>query len=112
MKGDVRPEQDGFMDKTVTRFTFGPDVSMAEVEGTLRLSRLATESLHGFARVQLEASCSIDHRERRVEIEASTDVGHTLALIFLGYVRREFGSQAVRVVPGRTATAMAGMETA
>jgi hypothetical protein len=70
---------------------------MQEVEGTLVLSRLATQSLHGFDRVELEASCHVDHRQRTIEIEASTDVGHTLALIFLGYCRREFGERSFDV---------------
>jgi hypothetical protein len=82
-----------------TRFTFDPEVSMQEVEGTLCLARLAAESIHGFGRVMLDASCSLDRKQRCVRIDVSTDVGHTLALVFLGYVRREFGEGSVEIVP-------------
>jgi hypothetical protein len=100
------------MQKNTTRFIFEPQVPMQEVEATMLLSRLATESLHGFDRVELEASCHVDHRQRSVAIEQNSDVGHTLALIFLGYCRREFGEGAIRVVPERRASVNAGMEAA
>ena len=73
------------------RFVFGTHVSMDEVEGTLKLAQIATESLHGRGRVELEAPWDTDLRERSVLIDAMSDAGRTLALIFLGYVRREFG---------------------
>jgi hypothetical protein len=76
---------------------FDPAVSMTDAEGTLRLAQLAAESLHGTARVELEACCDADRSARRVSIDTSTDVGRTLALVFLGYARCEFGADALRV---------------
>jgi len=80
--------------KTV-HFTFGRRIPIREIKGTLHLARLATESLHGIERVRLEASYGIDGSTRVVEIDRSTEVGRTLAIIFAGYVRREFGDGAV-----------------
>jgi hypothetical protein len=79
------------------RFDFETCVSMEEVEGTLELAQIAAESLHGRGRVELEASCETDVPERSVLIDARSDAGRTLALIFLGYVRREFGGSAFKM---------------
>jgi hypothetical protein len=76
---------------------FDRTVSMAEVAGTLQLARLAAESLHGAGRVELDAAWSLERRSRRVAIDTSTRAGRSLALVFLGYARREFGGDAVRV---------------
>jgi hypothetical protein len=78
-------------------FLFDKDVPMSEAAGTLELARLATEALHGTARVQLEVHSAVDRAARVVTVDAATDVGHTLAVIFLGLSRREFGGASVRV---------------
>ena len=86
------------------RLTFGPQVPMAEVEGTLQLARIAAESVHGEGRVELAAACCVDPPRREVRIDTTSAVGRTLGLVFLGYVRREFGRDKVtveRVRPGR-----------
>jgi hypothetical protein len=77
---------------------FHRNVPMAEVAGTLQLARLAAESVHGAERVELDAIANLDRRDRRVAIDTTTPSGHTLALVFLGYARREFGADAVRVI--------------
>ena len=82
------------------RLAFDPAVSMTEVVGTLELARLAAESIHGVERVVLEAAWSIDRDARTVAIDTTTRAGRTLALVFLGYVRREFGGRAVQVARG------------
>jgi len=82
------------MSQTFIRFTFAKSVPAAELEGTLHLARLATESLHGEDRVRLEAGFSMDHAAHAVVIDATGEVGRTLALIFRGYARREFGADA------------------
>lgn len=82
--------------KTV-QFRFGSGISMREVKGTLHLARLAAESLHGIERVRLEARYAIDKATRVVEIDRSTEPGRTLAIIFAGYARREFGDEAVQM---------------
>jgi len=82
--------------KTV-QFRFGSGISMREVKGTLHLARLAAESLHGIERVRLEAKYSADDADRLVVIDTGTEPGRTLAIIFAGYARREFGDEAVQM---------------
>ena len=79
---------------TLTRFIFVPTVSIDEVGGTLQLAQLAAASLHGPERVELEAHPQIDRAQRAVTIDTTSEAGRTVALIFLGYVRREFGERA------------------
>jgi hypothetical protein len=81
-------------------FTFTPDVPLPEAEATLRLAMLAVQSLHGADRMQLELHVRVERAERRVVVDTATEVGRTLAVIFSGYARREFGDSAVRVRTG------------
>jgi hypothetical protein len=85
------------MSSKAFRFTFKGHVPMRQVEGTLKLAQLAAQSLHGSERVDLEAQCETDHRQGTVVIDASTNAGRTVAMIFLGYVRREFGVDVVQM---------------
>ncbi|MCC7409802.1 MAG: hypothetical protein IT442_17180, partial [Phycisphaeraceae bacterium] len=78
-------------------FTFRDSVPMAEVESTLRLAVLAVESLHGEDRVRLETQAKVDRQARVCVIDTSLDVGRTLATVFGGFVRREFGEEAVDI---------------
>lgn len=78
-------------------FSFHSTVPMLDVEETLRLAVLAVECLHGEDRVRMESRASIDLRRRRCVIETISEVGRTLALLFGGYTRREFGSDRVRL---------------
>lgn len=83
------------MIKRYIRYDFDSDVPMREVEGTLRLAQLATESLVGVDRMQLEAKFNHDAASHTVTIDTTGKVGRTLALIFGGYARREFGAAVV-----------------
>lgn len=85
------------MNATTVKFSFDASVPMAEVEATLRLALMAVESIHGEDRVRLEASFGIDRESRVCFIDSATDAGRLLALVFGGYVRREFGDGAVEV---------------
>ena len=78
--------------------SFRHSVSMSQVSDTFELARLATESLHGPERVELDARWEVDGSTRFVAIDSTTEVGRTLAIVFLGYVKREFGSDAVQIV--------------
>ena len=91
-------------------FSFDASVPMAEGEATLRLALLAVECLHGEDRVHLEARATIDRAARTCIIDLTAEVGRTLALVFGGYVRREFGRDAVDLVrvPVSGARALAG----
>lgn len=79
------------------RLVFAPDISMAEIGATLDLSLFAARSLHGDDAVALDVSWSLDPASRAVTVDTSGRVGRSLALLFFGFVRREFGDAAVRV---------------
>jgi len=96
------------MDRPTATFSFGPEVPMTDAEATLRLAALAVESLHGADRIQLELHVRVEREERRFVVDIATDVGRTLAVIFSGYARREFGDDAVRVTTGALAAAGGG----
>jgi hypothetical protein len=85
-------------------FEFTPAVPMDEAVGTFELALLATESLHGADRVALEAIYKVDANSHVIEVDRTSLVGCTLALIYLGYCRTEFGAEAFRMrrVPGAT----------
>jgi len=85
------------MPEILVRFIFDKTTPMDEVEGTLHLARLAVESLHGEDRVRLDAKFAIDRAAHTCMIDAACEVGRALAMIFAGYVRREFGEGAVRM---------------
>lgn len=72
------------------RFTFPEPIDLDEVEATLVLSRMAAESLLGPAAVALDAPHHLDRAERVCRIEALGEAGQTLALLFCGYLLREF----------------------
>lgn len=78
-------------------FSFSPTVPFAQARETFELALLAAESLHGPERLTLEACYQLDDQTRTIEISGDTDIGGTIALIFLGYARREFGADAVRM---------------
>ena len=85
------------MTATSYRYTFGPAVAIDEVEATVVLSRLATESLCGEAQTRLDADYGFEPELRVVVIDPSTDVGRAFNSVFVGLVSREFGSDSFRV---------------
>jgi hypothetical protein len=82
---------------TSCHFTFDPAVPIDEVAATFELARFAAEALHGSERVALDAIYKVDADARTIEVDRSTSVGATLALVFLGYARREFGAESFRM---------------
>jgi hypothetical protein len=86
------------MRPTTVCFKLTRTVPLAEVQGTLDLARLAAGSLHGPERIELEAPSAIDPATHSVTFDTTTDAGRSLAIIFFGYVKREFGADAVRML--------------
>jgi len=78
-------------------YTFDDTVSMDEVEESLFHSALAAESLHGRARLRLEASFLLDPQKRTCEVDTSTEVGQTIVCIFTGFLTRLFGEDVFKV---------------
>ena len=85
------------MPREIYRYSFDSSVDITEVEASLLLALLATESLHGESQVRLEASHAMDVEGRTCVIDAGTNVGRDLNRLFVGFVRREFGEDAFRV---------------
>ena len=79
------------------RYQFSPSLDIAEVEATVTLAVLATESLHGESRVRLEARHAFSAENRLCVIDSTGEVGRDLNQLFLGFVSREFGQDSFDV---------------
>lgn len=85
------------MTKDLYRYAFTEDVPIEEVEASLLLAVLATESLHGEAQTRLDAAHYLDPIKRACVIDAGTPVGRDLNRLFTGFMGREFGPDAFTV---------------
>ncbi len=85
------------MHKDIYHYVFTADVPMEEIETSLLLAVVATESLHGESQVRLDASHYLDPAARVCVIDAGTAVGRDFNRLFVGFVRREFGEDAFHV---------------
>ncbi len=85
------------MNRELYRYNFNSKVPFRDVEESLLLAVLATESLHGRALVRLDASFCLDSKKRSCVVDAATDVGRAIARIFTGFLSREFGEEAFKV---------------
>src|SRR5262245_30966536 len=79
------------------RYTFAAHVPIEDIEGTLLLALWGAESLHGEAQVRLDATHFLDTDRRACIVDAGTPVGRDVNRLFVGFIRREFGSDAFRV---------------
>lgn len=75
---------------------------MDEVEDSLLLAALATESLFGKPLMRMECRFSLELKRRSCTIDGSTAIGRALASIFTGFLSNEFGDQGFRLhrLPG------------
>lgn len=85
---------------SAVRLRLGADVPLYDVQDTLELARLGAVSLYGPERTSLEAHADLDPQTSTVTIDTTTAVGRTLAILFLGYARRQYGEHAVQVIRG------------
>ena len=85
------------MNRELYRYTFKPDVSPEDLDASLLLAIMGTESLHGEAQVRLDAAHFFDHDKRVCVIDASTPVGRDVNRLFAGFLSREFGANAFEV---------------
>lgn len=79
------------------KYSFSGSVPMDDVEDSLMLAALAAEGLHGRSAVMLDAAFCLDKRRRTCLIDAETQIGRDIALIFARYMAKGFGEQAFRV---------------
>jgi hypothetical protein len=94
------------------RYTFSASVPTSEIECSLLLAIMATESLHGEAQVRLDAAHFFDADRRACAIEAGTAVGRDLNRLFVGFIRREFGEDTFQVERVAQSTATEPTEAA
>jgi len=85
------------MNHDIYKYEFSFNIPLDEVEQSLALSVLTTESLHGRTRVRLDASFCIDKEKHACIVDAGTEVGRHIASIFTGYLTREFGENTFKV---------------
>ena len=81
------------MTNELYRYQFNENVPFVDVIESLVLSVLAVEFLYGDAAIRLDAAYDIDKESRMCEIDNGTDVGRSIALIFTGYLSRQFGDK-------------------
>jgi hypothetical protein len=85
------------MTKELYRYNFNSVVPLEDIEASLLLAILATESLHGEAQVRLDAAHFFDADQHACVIDAGTPVGRDVNRLFVGFLRREFGEDAFTV---------------
>jgi hypothetical protein len=85
------------MSKEIYRYSFLPSLPFDQVEASLTLAILATQSLHGPAQTQLDAAHFLDPAKRACAIDAETTVGRDLNRLFVGFLQREFGEDSFQV---------------
>jgi len=79
------------------RYTFDEKVPLEDVETSLLLAVMTTESLHGEAQVRLDAAHYLDVSCRACVIDAGTVVGRDINRLFVGFLGREFGADSFKV---------------
>lgn len=85
------------MTKELYQYAFVPEVPIEEIEASLLLAVMATESLHGESQTRLDAAHFLDPSKRACVIEAGTPVGRDLNRLFAGFLGREFGAESFTV---------------
>ncbi|WP_146452762.1 hypothetical protein [Bythopirellula polymerisocia] len=85
------------MANTLYRYHFGSKIPAEDIEASLLLSILSTESLHGASQVRLDTAHYLDDTKHACVIDASTQVGCDLNRLFLGFLSREFGDDSFSV---------------
>lgn len=85
------------MTKELYRYAFTPDVPLEDIEASLLLAVLATESLHGESQVCLDVTHFLDTDRRVCVIDAGTAAGRDFNRLFVGFMRREFGEDTFQV---------------
>ncbi len=85
------------MSTELYRYVFTDDVPLEDIEASLMLAVLATESLHGEAQTRLDVAYLLDPAKRACVIDAGAPVGRDINRLFVGFVSREFGQDAFRV---------------
>lgn len=85
------------MEANIYIFTVRPDIPFDEAMSTLRIATGAAEALVGATALQLDASQRVEASERRITVGGAPYVRDAIAKVFLSFVRRQFGDDAIVV---------------
>lgn len=85
------------MSNGIYHYSFRPPVDMGQVEETLLLATMAAEGLHGRSRVHLEAEFRCDPAAQSAEVDASSEVGDSIARILTALLSTTIGESAFHV---------------
>ena len=85
------------MSESIFRYRLPKSADVIELEATIMLAFMATESLHGESQVRLELRHAFDPTARTCVVDASGDVGRDFNRLLLGFISREFGKESFRV---------------
>lgn len=69
------------MKRDIYRYSFSNGVPFRDVEESLLLAVLATESLHGRSLVRLDVSFCLGKKKRACVVDAGTEVGRPIAAV-------------------------------
>ncbi|MBU1319361.1 MAG: hypothetical protein KKG33_14225 [candidate division Zixibacteria bacterium] len=94
------------MNRELCRYSFDSKVPIQDVEESLLLAVLATEFLYGRSMIRLHASFCLDPKKHSCVVDAATEVGWAISRIFTGFLTREFGEEAFKVVRVGDSTAV------
>jgi hypothetical protein len=85
------------MSMQIYRYEFDQKVAAEEIEASLLIALIGTESLHGETATQLGSSHLFDAAKHVCIVDVETPVGRDFNSLFAGFLRREFGPEAFRV---------------
>jgi hypothetical protein len=86
----------------VFQYTFAPQSRADEIESALVLAIMGIQSLHGETAARLSARHYFDKRRRELVIDDSSQIGHDLNRLFVGFIARDVDTNqfSVRRIEG------------
>ena len=85
------------MKQQLYKFSFDSTVSFRDVRRFLFLAVRAAEALHGRSLIRLDGLFYLQRKKRSCVVDSATEVGRTIAIIFIGFITYEFGEEAFKV---------------
>jgi len=85
------------MSQCIYKYSFDNQFQLKEIENSLFIAALATESLYGRSRLKLDTAFRLEKQKRSCVIDGSTEVGQHIACVFTGLLTKEFGEDGFKV---------------
>ena len=83
--------------RDVVRIRYGDDVDMDQAGELLVMAVLAAESVYGRSALRLDARFVLDEDRRRCVVDTGSPLGRDIALVYIGFLVREYGDEAIGV---------------